>query len=113
MTTQNQVDYIYIERDSKEIKQVNPKGNQPWIVIEGTDAEAPVLWPLEAKSQPIRKDPDAGKDWRQKKRETENELLDNITDSMHMKMDKFQKLAKDREVWRAVVQWDCKVSDMT
>ena len=54
--------------DSKEIKQVNPKGNQPWIFTGRTDAEteAPILWPPDVKSQLIAKDPDAGKDWRQK-----------------------------------------------
>ena len=50
--------------DCKEIKPVHPKGNQPWIFTERTDAEAPVLWPPEAKSWLTGKDPDAGKDWR-------------------------------------------------
>ena len=56
--------------DSKEIKPVNPKGNQPWIFIGSTDAEAeaPIVWPPDAKSQFIRKDPEAGKDWRQKEK---------------------------------------------
>ena len=51
--------------DCKEIKSVNPKANQPWIFIGRTDAEAeaPVLWPPDAKSQLIGKDPDAEKDW--------------------------------------------------
>ena len=48
--------------DSKEIKPVNPKGNQPSIFIGRTDAEAPILWPPDAKSQLTGKDPDAGKD---------------------------------------------------
>ena len=50
--------------DSKEIKPVNPKGNQPWIFIGRTDAEAeaPILGPPDAKNQLIRKDPDAEKD---------------------------------------------------
>ena len=50
--------------DCKEIKSVNPKENQPRIFIGRTDpeAEAPILWPLDAKSQLIGKDPDAGKD---------------------------------------------------
>ena len=50
--------------DSKEIKQVNPKGNKPWIVIERTDAEAetPIVWPPDAKSWLIGKDCNAGKD---------------------------------------------------
>ena len=54
--------------DRKEIRPVNPKGNQPWIFAGGTDAEAPILWPPDAKSQLIRKDSDAGKDWRQKEK---------------------------------------------
>ena len=48
--------------NSKEIKPVNPKGNQSRIFIGRTEAEAPILWPPEAKSQLIGKDPDAGKD---------------------------------------------------
>ena len=50
--------------DCKKIQPVNPKGNQPWIFIGRTDAEAeaPILWPPDAKSQLIGKDPDAGKD---------------------------------------------------
>ena len=54
--------------DSKEIKPVNSKGNQPWIFIGRTDAETPIYWPPDAKSQLIGKDPDAGKDWRQKEK---------------------------------------------
>ena len=51
--------------DSKKTKPVNPKGNQPWIFIGRTDAEAPMLWPPDSKSRIIEKDPDAGKDgWR-------------------------------------------------
>ena len=49
--------------DSKEIKPVSPKGNQPWISTKRTDAEASILWPLGAKSWIIGKDPNAGKDW--------------------------------------------------
>ena len=61
--------------DSKEIKPVNPKGNQPWIFIGRTDAEteASILWPPNMKSQFIRKDPNAGKDRSQEeKRMTED-----------------------------------------
>ena len=54
--------------DCKEIKSVNPKGNQSWIFIGRTDAEIPILWPPDTKSQLIGKDPDAGKDWRQKEK---------------------------------------------
>ena len=63
--------------DSKKIKPVNLKRNQPWIFIGRTDAEAeaPIFWPLDAKSQLIGKDPDAGKDWGQEEKGvTENEM---------------------------------------
>ena len=53
--------------DSKEIRPVNPKGNQPWIFIGRTDVEAPILWPPDAKRQLIGKDPDAEKDWGQRR----------------------------------------------
>ena len=63
--------------DSKEIKPVNPKGNQSWIFIGRTDAKAedPVLWSPDVKSEIIRKDPDAGKDWKQEKGTTEDEMV--------------------------------------
>ena len=63
--------------DSKESKPVNPKGNQPWIFIGRTDAEskALILWPPDAKSWLIGKYPDSGKDWRQKKGATEDEMV--------------------------------------
>ena len=64
--------------DSKEIKLVNPKENQPWVFIGRTDdadTEAPVLWPVDVKSQLIGKDPDTGKDWRQKEGVTEDEMV--------------------------------------
>ena len=56
--------------DCKETKPVNPKGNQSWIFIEKTDAEAetPVLWSPDAKNWLIWNDPDAGKDWRQEEK---------------------------------------------
>ena len=63
--------------DSKEIKLVNPKENQPLIFIGSTDAEAeaPILWPHNVKNQLIGKDPDAGKDWRQEEKGvTEDEI---------------------------------------
>ena len=60
--------------DRQEIKPVNPKGNQFWIFIGRTDAEAQILWPPDMKS--IRKNPDAGKDWREEQKGmTENEMV--------------------------------------
>ena len=64
--------------DCKEIKPVSPKGNQPWIIVERTDveAEAPILWVPDAKSQLIGKDSDAEKDWvQEEKGATEDEII--------------------------------------
>ena len=68
--------------DCKEIKPVNPKGNQSWIFIGGTDAEAeteaetPIPWSPDAKNWLFGKDPDAGKDWRwEEKGTTEDEMV--------------------------------------
>ena len=64
--------------DSKEIKAVNPKGNQSWVFIGRTDVEteAPILWPPDVKSWLIGKYPDAGKDWKQEEKgTTEDEMV--------------------------------------
>ena len=61
--------------DCKEFKRVNPKGNQPWILIGKIEVEAPTLWPPNAKRWVIGKDPDAGKDWRQEKTGTAEEEM--------------------------------------
>ena len=103
--------------DSKEIKPFNSKGNQPWIFVLRTDAEAeaPILWLPNAKSRLTGKDLDAGEDWRQKeKRMIEDEMRRgrqrmrwqmryNITNSMDMNLSKVQEIMKDRKVWRAAV----------
>ena len=72
------VRYLKQWQPIKEIKPVNPKGNQPWIIIGRTDAqaEAPILWPPDVKSWLFGKDPGAGKDWGQEeKRATEDEMV--------------------------------------
>ena len=64
--------------DCKEIQPVSPKGKQSWIFIGRTDAEAetPILWPPDAKSWLIVKEPDAGKDWKQEEKgTTEDEMI--------------------------------------
>ena len=74
--------------DCKEIKPVSSKGNEPWIFIGRTDAEAeaPMLWLPDVKSQHIGKDPDAGKDWRKEKGEAEAEMVREHHDSMDMSL---------------------------
>ena len=89
---------------SKEIKPVNPKGNQPRIFIGRTDAEAeaPILQPPDVKSQFTGKDPDAGKNWRQNKKGSDRGW-DGITDSMDTSWSKLREIVKDRETRRAAV----------
>ena len=63
--------------DSKEIEPVDPKGTQSWIFIGriNVETEAPVVWPLDMKSQVIGKDHDAGKDWGREKEVTEDDMV--------------------------------------
>ena len=92
--------------DCKEIKPVNPKGNQSWVFIGRTDAEAEVLilWPwraMDAKSRLIRKDPGAGKVWGQEKKGEDE--MDGITDSVDMSLSKLWQMVRNREAWDAAV----------
>ena len=92
--------------DSKKIKPVNPKGNQPWMFIGRTDGEAevPILWPPDAKNRHLGKPLMLGKTeggwsrgWQRTRR------LNGITDSVDMSLSKLWGMAKDRKAWPATV----------
>ena len=101
--------------DCKEIKPVNPKGNQFWILIGRTDAETPILWLPDINEEPTHwKRP-----WCWERLKTEGEgwqrmrWLDSVTDSMVMNLSKLWEIVKDRGVWHAAIHGCCQELEST
>ena len=102
--------------DSKEInsKSVNSKGNQSWILIGKTDAEAPILWPPDAKNWLLGKDSGAGKDWRQEEKETTEDEM--VGWNHWLNGHEFEQVLGDGEGQGSLVccsAWGCKELDTT
>ena len=90
--------------DWKETQPVNPKGNQSWIFIGRTESETTILWPPDAKSWLIWKDPDAGKDWRQEgKGTTEDEMVGWHHWLDGLEFEQALEFLKDKEAWHTAV----------
>ena len=102
--------------DCKEIKQVNPKGNQSSILIGKTDAEAeaPVLWPPDAKNWLFGKDPDTGKYWRQEDKGTmEDEMVGWYHWLNGHEFEQAPGIGEGQDSLACCSPWGCKESDMT
>ena len=101
--------------DCKEIKGINPKGNQSWIFIGRTDAaaETPIIWPPDAKNRLTGKDPDARKDWRQKEKgKTEDEMI-RWHHRLGQEFEQALRVGDGQGSLACCSPWGCKKLDMT
>ena len=92
--------------DCKEIQPVHPKGDQSWVFVgrTGAEAETPIFWPPHAKCWLIGKAPGAGRDWGQVEKGTkEDKMAGWHHHLMHMSLSKLQELVMDREAWHAAI----------
>ena len=102
--------------DCKQIKPVNPKGNQSWIFIgrTGAEAEAPILWPPAAKSWLTGKDPDSGKDWGQKEKRATEDKMDSEHHQLNgHELDLTWGDSKGQGSLACYSPWVCKELDIT
>ena len=100
--------------DCKDIKPVNPKGYQLWILIGKFVAETPVLWPSDSKSQLIGKDPDAAKDWGQREKGMEEDEM--VRQHHQCNEPKFEQTPRENGAQGKLAccsPWGLKESDMT
>ena len=102
--------------DCKEIQPVHPKGDQSWVLIgrTGAEAETPILWPPDAKSWLLRKDPDAGKDWGQEEKGTkEDEMVGWHHRLNGHEIEQVLGVGDGQGSLACCSPWGCKESDMT
>ena len=90
--------------DCKEIKPVDPKGNQPWIFTGRTDAEAPILWHLRWRADSLERTLMLGNIEGRKRGQQRMRWLDGITVSMDMSLNTLQEIIKDRKAWQPGVR---------